>query len=363
MLLQPRPQIEDTIPNVNDLPNRHFGHVGLIDQSLFAITPRTFPLVAFDNSRADSESEYTSVDQVTERRKLEALCEKGGTDRRCLVGLRHLEDSSSWNRLLDGPSAPGIREQMEQIEQTADTTIVDNSSINSTTWWPINGTAPADLVADPKPTLILSSFMAFFVGAIWLYKKFAATTSSTLESPVAVRAPEKPTHPLETALPISELVKPANALETHANGHTLSAPTSETIINGDPQPITVVPLIENGDLNVKPDLVDDAADGDDSDRDDDNTPGRPKGKKKRRGKKKKAIPVLDSEVPDGVDEKEKDKGRPDGSPQTPLAALVPAPATPTLILPETPRSTTIASQLIVSDTVLGENHSTVCHVF
>jgi serine/threonine-protein kinase/endoribonuclease IRE1 len=146
VLLQPRPQLQDVLPTLTsdaDLPNLEAAYVGMVPEtgSLFAMSPTRFPLVAFGGAErfgygsgygsrerlieaeaSEQVGDYdehilSDVDGITKARKyrektrnmgMGAGCEDLYSDRRCLVGVRPVDDGdgheSRMKRLLDGPA-------------------------------------------------------------------------------------------------------------------------------------------------------------------------------------------------------------------------------------------------------------------
>lgn len=168
VLLQPRPTIQDILPNISPSlkENPRTAYVGLVKEtgSLFAMSPQRYPLVAFgantgaagkkykgrlidsgtagriklevggkrngigrtredlDGEDTDMDDEPTTVDEITKLRKLREAAHADDTpelechdrimnDRRCLVGVRRLEldegdgHETRMKRLLDGPAS------------------------------------------------------------------------------------------------------------------------------------------------------------------------------------------------------------------------------------------------------------------
>ncbi|TFK31956.1 hypothetical protein BDQ12DRAFT_744289 [Crucibulum laeve] len=138
-LLQPRPRLQDAVPNFS--PNSQLpldsAYVGMVEEtgSLFAMSPDRFPLVVFGGNDQqkkkliegsgmitvdgeivdeDDGEEPIAVDELTrlrklrERERLRCALPAAENDRRCLVGLRPLGDTdkeSRMKRLLDGPGS------------------------------------------------------------------------------------------------------------------------------------------------------------------------------------------------------------------------------------------------------------------
>ncbi|KAF8892946.1 hypothetical protein BD779DRAFT_1507920 [Infundibulicybe gibba] len=115
VLLQPRPRLQISFQSA---------FIGIVEEtgSLFAMSPTKFPLVVFGVSESqhknplidgsassDSEELPTAVDAITRAAERNRCDGDAVGDRRCLVGIRRLEDGDGhegrMRRLLDG--APG----------------------------------------------------------------------------------------------------------------------------------------------------------------------------------------------------------------------------------------------------------------
>ena len=114
ILLQPRLHLQDIIPRQREYPDDETAFVGLVSEtdSLFALGPGNFPLVAFSGpvSAQKVESiEGTSDEGVLISHEDSRLqCYEGTTDRRCQTGVRALraDSASRLARLLDGVPSP-----------------------------------------------------------------------------------------------------------------------------------------------------------------------------------------------------------------------------------------------------------------
>ncbi|KAF8653391.1 hypothetical protein AX16_003963 [Volvariella volvacea WC 439] len=141
VLLQPRPRLQDVLPNFNEetastLPNAGSAYVGMIEEtgSLFAMSPDTFPLVIFGSSTdrprktrnrlvEGGPSSSNSVDEITrarkEREEWEEQCENGGAGKsgRCFVGIHKLVDADERRMLRLLPGVPGVESSEEEAYQ------------------------------------------------------------------------------------------------------------------------------------------------------------------------------------------------------------------------------------------------------
>ncbi|KAF9467138.1 hypothetical protein BDZ94DRAFT_1287849 [Collybia nuda] len=386
VLLQPRPQLQDVLPNLTPetstarLPNLNSAYVGIVKEtgSLFAMTPGRYPLVAFGGAERHSRSHLidaptedndlpVEVDDITRARKykerMEAWererCQGDTTDRRCLVGIRKLEDSdgpaSRMKRLLDGPIdgrfpalLPG-RTNAQPVEGAPNnetipvpTGIGDSSNVTRDT---VEGWTKA-----ARGNLWEALAITFVIGIISLW--FAVKRLRNKKS-VVTATEKEPAKIIETpiantsnglTLPTTPSLEPFN--------ETLSL--SEKDLPLPPKPpkpespvIKSLPLA-NGNI---------ALDGDESEKEGEGegdipaTPGRRKVRRGKRGKKKKAgvIPSEDgSEEKTPVESHTSDLGNKDSD------------NTPSSLIINSPKPSPSVPSLIVSDTILGfGSHGTV----
>jgi len=112
VLLQPRLRLQDILPSAihqRDYSDDETAFVGLVPgtDSLFALSPDHFPLVAFSESAPTQRIEGNEGVVVSgEHGTLQ--CFEGTTDRQCLTGVRALraDSRSRLARLLDGVPGP-----------------------------------------------------------------------------------------------------------------------------------------------------------------------------------------------------------------------------------------------------------------
>ena len=112
VLLQPRLRLQDILPSAihqRDYSDDETAFVGLVPgtDSLFALSPDHFPLVAFSESAPTQRIEGSDGVVVSgEHGTLQCL--EGTTDRQCLTGVRALraDSRSRLARLLDGVPGP-----------------------------------------------------------------------------------------------------------------------------------------------------------------------------------------------------------------------------------------------------------------
>jgi serine/threonine-protein kinase/endoribonuclease IRE1 len=113
------PQLDFSAATKAKQLNPQAAFIGLVGDSLFAMSPERYPLVMFDDARNGhlrptvgaphaSWEKMTEVDKLTEHRKWKKLCGVGKSmDPRCLTGVCSLEltGQSRLRRLLEGPDA------------------------------------------------------------------------------------------------------------------------------------------------------------------------------------------------------------------------------------------------------------------
>jgi serine/threonine-protein kinase/endoribonuclease IRE1 len=384
VLLQPRPQLQDILPNLTPstatarLPNLDSAYVGIVKEtgSLFAMTPARYPLVAFGGAEryvkgrlidppTEDDDLPTEVDAVTRARKYKERMEawerdrcKGeySNDRRCLVGVRKLEDGdgqeSRMKRLLDGPidgrfpvmlPGRGGAQPVEAIP-TSNETVGSPTGISS----PPNGTfGPGEgWTKAARGNLWEALAFTFVLGIVSLWfavKRFRDARNKKFL--VTGTEKEKMVEPVD--------VVPAKALEDPIFSTQLSAePPIEpaAIFQQESLPPSLTPTtpvikslpVPNG---TAPD------DGDDSEREGEGdgdvppTPGRRKARRGKRGKKKKVGMALPE---DAEEEKPLSNGSAGDSGSK---GTNPLPSSSLVI--NSPKPPPTAPSLVVSDTILG----------
>lgn len=380
----------------NRLPNLDAAYVGLVEESgsLFAMSPDRFPLVVFGDADSDSARsrrmldpppgthrqsskdfppELDVVKRIAKERIFREACKNGSTDIRCLTGVRKLgsDSQSRISRLLDGapsvapppnrnsniPGMPPFREAPDIESSLPDGT--GNTSISPPLGWDVPQTPPAD--AHPSRLLLGMSppsqaFSAFTLCAIMLLvwvsvRKFLGPTAppSSHAVIVPVSAPATVQHDEKV---ITNESAPDTSASSSSNGHA-SAPEAQTPLSEPTPAVTVVFAPEALEpLPASTDNGNDAADGEDTEKEGDvlDTPGKRKGIRRKRGKKKKvnvtiAVPTDEAEQITG-EEKPSMHEQPNDveeSPKPIMSSIVLAPAPP---VPNVPT-------LVVSDSVLG----------
>ncbi|KAJ8486815.1 hypothetical protein ONZ45_g14539 [Pleurotus djamor] len=360
------------------------------------------------------EDEPINVDEITklrklrERERLERMrCfnpseATGPMDPSCMTGVRRLETgtgSSRARRLLDG--VPGVEaeprkdpnvkvELIEGGQSEEATEVITNNA--TTSWWTWNGGRfwsgnGAGLRPSPIPSIgndglglgFADILFTLLIGAIGVLSVWACFVKGK-----RVRTPKqvKQTTFSETPNTIPEVATPV----TNSSDVGKEASQSLELVPAEPiEPKTPTPLVSaNGSSHtlespvLKPAEMPDESplrssfkhldDGDESDKDGDGendndnedaaqaTPGRRKGVRRKRGKKKKSTPqpasdaAKDEPMQNGVDNQVK---------PAPLD-LSPSPGRSGIVMEQSKPRTANGPSLIVSDTVLGfGSHGTV----
>ncbi|KAK0460715.1 uncharacterized protein EV420DRAFT_1533757 [Desarmillaria tabescens] len=363
LLLQPRPGLQDVLPSLSldtareHLPNHPNAYVGMVEEtgSLFAMSPLSYPLVAFGGIRGtsmpegsgkyiDSAPMSSEVDEITRMRKQmekererERLLNKDGCDlgnpdtvfdRRCLIGVRKLEGGdgegaeSRLKRLLDG-SPVSAYPQLTAGEEDNETSRHDKPSEYKKNAPP---SSPAPSTSRLRETIFVIVLLGMFSVWFGLASKIKGDPQRGLSSMPAV---------LEAS--IKEVTVP----ELVAVTETVPKPAMDTteVIPSPPSSPPPPPIrSDSGDTG-----------GDDSDKelegegDATPVPNKRKGRRGGRGKKKRPNPGAHAEAEEGK--------KPD--------VVVEIPPTPqTLVVESKPVEPT--PSLVVSDTVLGfGSHGTV----
>ncbi|KAI0705331.1 hypothetical protein C8Q76DRAFT_771153 [Earliella scabrosa] len=407
VLLQPQPRLQEIL-SADDLtsaaknkrlPNIDSAYVGLIEESgsLYAMSPDRFPFVVFrdsadvndaghwrsidpppgsspDSSDKDYPPDVESISRIAKARRLREMCKNGASDIRCLTGVRKLgsDSQSRLSRLLDGapsvlpPPSPLPHRNSNEVEVRDEPPVpdshapdTDNTPVKPPPPWGNSSEIPgledkpvARLVGMSGSTQAFSAFaLCAIVLLVWMsVRKFL---SSSLPPQVKVSVPTPPPEVREeNTKPVGE--QPASeSKEEVANGH--ADPSVEDVATPPAElPTAKRVLFAPAALEPVAEAVNDAAEGDDSDKEGDaDTPGKRKGIRRKRGKKKKgpvaiALPadevegiVVADPTPNGVQE----------TPKNPVPSIVLAPSTP---------AAPVVPTLIVSDQVLGMgSHGTV----
>lgn len=424
VLLQPRMRLQDILPRADlraaaaqNRLNPDTAYVGLIEESgsLFALSPVNFPLVVFGDADAGlgrtldppegllEELDVSTgqdlpgdVDAVTRRakaRRLREMCREGSTDRRCLTGVRRLGTSSEsrLSRLLDGvPSAPLPSNQhynsqgsevKENFSTAASVRTASGGRVSNMLLWE---SEPDGLSNSGRPLHTLSAFalsaLVLLAAFVWLALNKATRKQSSSSSRVASGKAEKvvPSQDVSTI----EQVHANEALATGSDVHAgaTAAARSSTV----PPPRATTPGIPGKEVDLTADseefqtpprisanLTDDAAEGEDSDKEEDApaTPGKRKGLRRKRGKKRKGGLAGNGAAGDTEPEKKGDdidkreavqrngrngvpepEGRGNDTPQVGSPSAI--------VLPSSSKHVATVPSLIVSDTILGEKSYT-----
>ena len=395
VLVQPQPRLQEILPSVDltsaakhkRLPNLDAAYVGLVEEtgSLYAMSPDRFPLVVFGDSNEDNARHLRSIDpppgsafdptydydkdfpadvdsvtRIAKAKRLREMCKNGVQDVRCLTGVRKLgsDSQSRLSRLLDGapsviPPPPPPYSNSNNVEMPAEPRIPDsqapdtgNASVRPPPAWSNASETPrledrsaAGLLGMSPSTQAFSAFaLCATVLLLWMsVRKFLA---SSIPAAVQVSVPAPPPEVSDvTTKPVEAPSFPADPSEKVANGH--AEPPAEELQTPSPEssPVLAKKVLFAPDA-LEP--IEDAADGEDTEKDADaaDTPGKRKNIRRKRGRKKnKGVTIV---VP--ADEVEE------------VAEAIPEPRkepAPTILLaPPTP-SAPAAPTLVVSDSVLG----------
>ncbi|KAG6868345.1 hypothetical protein C0993_004685 [Termitomyces sp. T159_Od127] len=401
VLLQPRPLLQDVLPNVTpdtQLPNREAAYVGMVQEtgSLFAMSPDRFPLVAFggperpgrvrliegpDHGEFDDEL-LTEVDAITKARKAKEqreawereMCSGNAiyADRRCLVGMRRLEEGDGHGdrlkRLLDGPTDgrfplpwPGNVQSVEAVKN--DSMVIGLPEINAGPSIPtVEGSAENGWMETGRGNFLEFVAVTFIFGVVSLWigikrirlpKKFSRS-SITLDDNQKVPVVNEPEVVKASAIGVTDSpLKLQSALATE--------PTAEPV----PSPLRAAPLPpvpDTSESKITPNGSSGSADtaaGDESDKEGDvneDTPvilGKRKNRRGKRGKKKKVGIVLPE-----TDEREEGKVPPANGSDSAVKVSESPPMSSLVI--HSPKPPPLAPSLVVSDSILGfGSHGTV----
>ncbi|OBZ76674.1 Serine/threonine-protein kinase ppk4 [Grifola frondosa] len=382
VLLQPQPHLQDIMPSVDLGAAAKFNQLPNLDAA-----PDRFPLVVFgdanfhsphvlDPPSAGADGDLPAdVDSVARMRRLRELCKAGGTDLRCLTGVRKLGSSSQsrLSRLLDGvPSAalpPNTQGDAVREGHLAPNVPVDNVSGNAS----ISPLHFYDNISRPSigestghlelgtPTQQMMSAFVLSVFALLSYLVWVVVRRRT-RGRKAVDMPE-------SQEPKSEMASNTDVVLAEDTPTAVSSPSA--LVDEAPAQNAIdhinadssLPAMSDPDsLDAVPDVVDEDTEKEGEVGD---TPGKRKAVRRKRGKKKKGLAVT-IVVDDGDEDKEKDVGPPPNANDEAAQAaegqdeFVMVNSSPNIVVPTTPKPT--APTLIVSDAVLGlGSHGTVVY--
>ncbi|KAG6819104.1 hypothetical protein H0H93_015442 [Arthromyces matolae] len=391
VLLQPRPLLQDVLPSFTSetrLPNREAAYVGLVAEtrSLFAMSPNYYPLVAFggperpatvrliegsDNRELDDELP-TDVDGITKARKYRQqkeawereVCSGSAvyTDRRCLVGIRQLEESdgheSRLKRLLDPPA-----DGRYPLPWTGSAQPVEGPNNESVELPRIDAGPPVVGIADSTPNgwgkamqgnvlevSVITAILGFLSLWIGLKKFHLSKTKSVANGSVTINGSAKPIteEPLPDTSDIS--ISPGPPSSKLAIVTTLANDLDFDTTPHAPVPVASDDSNTQSQLNGSDPSADNQADESDKDEDpnEDNlaTPGKKKKKRgprgTRGGKKKRRAGINIPEAADDDEERSPPLGGDIDSAEqaSPASSLViqspkPPPPAPSLVVSET----------------------------
>jgi serine/threonine-protein kinase/endoribonuclease IRE1 len=340
----------------NRLRNLDSAYIGLVEESgsLFAMSPDHFPLVVFGDanpqtwdrliepSEAVADTRPDLVSEVVRPGGSRERCRNGSSDRRCLTGVRPLEESSrsKLSRLLDGaptlslPPGHNANALNDNLPSPS-----NGSPIPHWMWSPKVGSR-----ADGRGLIGMDAHVGTFSTAVMFL--FATVLGWLWITRKQVKARELQAHTVTTVPP--EKVSDISPTPRHFAEPPPDAKTPENT----PSPRTDTPIKSTDHppnaSTLHPDQIPaesfhDALEGDDTDKEDTNaTPGKRKGIRRKRGKKKKVGFAGTPE--EGEEEQVNENG-------IPLELKVEGNS---VILPSAPQAQpTPGPSLTVSDTILG----------
>ncbi|KAG5644674.1 hypothetical protein DXG03_007973 [Asterophora parasitica] len=408
VLLQPRPHLQDVLPNltpetVTRLPNRESAYVGMVQEtgSLFAMSPARFPLVAFggaeryprryliDASKPEDDDDGKddlplSVDAITkarqwgrERNQDECRGHALYTNRRCLVGVRPLEEGDGHEgrlkRLLDGPTGvpwagKGGMGGAQQVRHDALTGV--NVTLGVGAALPltvIEATANAEggwAKATHRNVLEAIAITAVLGAAsLWFWLKRSrqarsgggrakGSVTSENATPTLVVVPITPAYaesPPPTSILSDTTEKAIPIISVPPTVPVESSVASDPALPSSPPPASEKPKPIN---QVNGNAIPTTKAADDSDREGEAnddvlaTPGKRKNRRGKRGKKKKAGVILPEED-EREEEDEKEKPSTNGN-----IGKSESPRMSSLVV-NSPKPPPAAASLVVSDQILG----------
>ncbi|KAF8523781.1 hypothetical protein BU17DRAFT_74941 [Hysterangium stoloniferum] len=348
-LLQPRSHLEHLFPKRATSKNRHpntfpeVTFVGVIGNSLYAMSPQNYPLVVFDQTPPKEIPEQgLSVTQPCEWVQ-------------CLTGVRKSEPGLQWYvppQLDAVPAVPALEERVPpRIDPAGENdvnesvlTIGDGTVRDTQVEWTYAG-ADLRMWGILGFTVFLCVVSAKFLMGFWngLQSPFPGSPSpGPVQAELSIPVPTTPLVESipETAPPVLvDVDVPVPVVNTDTDtSPPLQIPTSP--LPSTPKPDQQVHL-PTPPPNSAPAPGADQGNGDDSEKED---APRKKPRRRKRGRGGKKVNVLG--------EKDEDDARDvlDEEPFTPMAAV-----TPVTGVPPTPRAAAAPelSTLVVSDTVLG----------
>ncbi|KAG6335170.1 hypothetical protein ID866_3914 [Astraeus odoratus] len=380
VLMQPQSPISelllfDGIPpsQLQTFYNPETAYVGLVPQtgSLFMMSNDHYPLVAFGDTEYSPNELADDIDSVTRRRKLFELCKESPFDTRCLTGKRRVDLSNLSSRQLPGvPSvdfppnmSPGRNSAIETEEAQLSGVDEDVSVPTPTSKLTPNAKEIDDSLKLP---MVGPALLAMIFGAAWLFKdKLSINYGSWLPPALLAQRLTDVDLPDSTISLIDAPLMPVHDPQATSNGDTADA-NAPFIDNETPPPANIDSLprrhsVHFPESSVIRDIPDSpvalvAEIGEESEKEGDaaGTPKKRKAPRRRRGKKGKgnnsvangsvddALPAEKDDINGNAKEDRTENGDP--SPDPP-------PASATLVVPSTPKSST--PSLIVSDTILG----------
>ncbi|KZV63390.1 kinase-like protein [Peniophora sp. CONT] len=359
-LLQPRPRVESMF-SLEDLSvharraDTERAYIGLTHDSLYALSPDRYPLVLFTHDYRPAA-----------RALPPAACIDDPRDPRCATGIRPLRQDSRSRlaRLLDGAPAatllpsPPINDSNDMPPHEALPNLPMNPAANGSRTifgWPIPIPIPTPTLDAPGWTgsgvLALLACAMFGLGTLWASRRRPLAPVPPFVTPQA-----------PVAVPSAITQAPATEMHEDSSPASSSPATPENMplaLVTDKRPSTPAPATPSASsATLVPPTpatpsTPSAAEGED-DEDDEPAPGKRKGTRRKRGKRKRggakdAFAALEQEEGTGTEQEGENEPTPLAvTPMGTLSLPTPVPAA--------------APSLTVSDTVLGfGSHGTVVY--
>jgi serine/threonine-protein kinase/endoribonuclease IRE1 len=377
-LLQPRARLEEMFPRVDFLTaakakqlNPQATFVGLVGDSLFAMSPERYPLVMFEDAGRGHRrptidaphaqwEQMTEVDKLTEHRKWKKLCGDGTSmDPRCLTGVRSLEltGQSRLRRLLEGPDAIPESTTPDPVgtrlsEVAGGGHIVDaiTNASASVTQGVLSTAATASTLltlAGPVSSVQLAYGISISLFTLVIFLLFALKRSQI--------SPASPQRIHNAFSQVNSSPKSSANILGNGGSHIPHAFVEKPNVEELKTPTTKSSAI-SFQLPDPTDSPTEGRDGDESDKENGDAPATP-GKRRptrrgRRGKKKKGavgtggVGGEEGENGDEAGAKDGDEGSANGSAEGPPPATL-------VVMPPTPVMAPMQS-LVVSDEILGK---------
>ncbi|KZS96981.1 hypothetical protein SISNIDRAFT_450770 [Sistotremastrum niveocremeum HHB9708] len=287
ILQQPVPRLSQIMPSHTHPPGRsHQAYVGLIEDSLYAMSPENYPLVIFEQT--PPRNRYKTIDgpdgnsyKVAEGHETHPDDDRCRT-RLCLTGSRELGTSRDIH-LIDGPEIPTLGEGDAMSSNASPPAYPTEPAIMTPGFWKSK--------SYPFLGVLVSSLLAMLFAARWLLAKPIPSSvpenTSVLSEPVLKLDALPQIHPTNEPPSIPEIVPPAPVSEP-VYVPPPEAPESPSLV--------VVPPIPTSDPPATPSTQpDETAEEGEGETENNETEGSGEKKKKNRGrtraKKRKASAI------------------------------------------------------------------------